>query len=153
MKKVISFVVFFAIFLLFSPVYAGHDFMNEMRKAATLTKKESCSNGRTTIEYLSLQMMDVKLLLTLVVIEPDEKMKKSEFYKEENKDFYSTIFYKLFLSSHDKEEVSYFVKSAESGDLESISDFLWFKVLRRADYNAARSLMGQPGSDCKIVNQ
>jgi len=152
MKKIIGFVTFFALFLLFSPVHAGHDFMKEMKQAATLTKKESCSNGKTTIEHMTILFWNRNLSVVFVTLGPDNDSKNSQFYTEENKDFYSTIFYKIFVSQ-DKKNAEYFIKYFQSGDLEKVSDGRWYARLVGADSNAFKSLVGQPGSDCKVVNQ
>ena len=149
LRKSLCFAVFGLFFLFTSYVNAGHDFMERLLKASTLIKEESCSNGKTKIERRLI--MDRKLSLVVIIIEPNADYKKSQFYSEDNKDFYSLIFYNIF---NDKAPGStHLVKNAQSGDLQELDFPQWLEELNKADSNAAKSVTNKLGSDCKTTYQ
>lgn len=151
MKKIFGPAALGLFFLLSSAVDAGHDFMNEVQKALTLIKEDSCSNGKTKIEHRRINTKNIKMSMVLVMLEPDATSKKSEFYRETNKGFYSLIFYKLV---DDKTlDVSHMIKRVQSGNLEKLDFPQWLQELQKADPSAAKSLMNQPGSDCSTTYQ
>ena len=149
MKKFFGLTAFGLFFLLTSSSNAGHEFMGEMRKTSTLLKEESCSNGKTKVEHRRVASPRMTMSMVVVMLEPDAASKKSEFYREDNKDFYRLIFYKLF--SNSAPGSSHMVKWAQSGDLKELDFPRWLQELRSADPNAANSLTNQPGSDCLVT--
>ena len=151
MRKLFGFAILGLFFLLLSQAYAGHDFMDEMRKALALIKEESCSNGKTKIERRHIKTTDMELSMILIIFKPEAASQKSQFYREDNKDFYSLIFYKIF---NDKAPgSSHMMKNAQSGDLQELTFPQWLKELEKSDSNAAKSVTNKPGSDCKTTYQ
>lgn len=149
MRKLLGLVLFVAFVAFSFPAYAGHDFMAEMRKITTLIEEESCSNGLIKIEHRVGEMMGKKILMTLIIFEPDAASKMSEFYRESNKDFYSLIFYRLYTVKNSSTiDSTYYMKKAQSGDLEELVVSRWHQAIKIADPNLAMGLMQQPESDC-----
>ena len=151
MKKLLGIILSGSVFLFSSPVHAGHDLMEMFRQNGALMKKESCSNQKTSIEDRSGEVNETKYHLLLIILEPDQAIKKSEFYTEENKDFYSLIFYKLV--SYSDAKTYFYIKQPESGNLEQTTWLKWLNALTVADANAVKSLLHQKGSDCKTSYQ
>lgn len=152
MRRLLGLVLFAALVAFSFPTYAGHDFMAEMKKITFLFEERSCSNGLVKIEYRAGVMVEKKFFMVLVIFEPDAASKKSEFYRESNKDFYSLIFYGIFPDTDTSAEAdTYYIKKAQSGDLKELPAFQWIEELFIADPNVVKSLMQQPGSDCVTV--
>lgn len=147
MRRLLGLVLFAALIAFSFPAHAGHNFMAEMRKITTLVKEESCSNGLVKIEYRLGEMMEKKFSMTLVIFEPDAASKKSEFYRESNKDFYSLIFYKISFP----DGASHYMKKAQSGDLKELNPAEWIKEMSMADTNAAKSIMSYGDEDCVVI--
>lgn len=154
MKKLFGFATFGLLLLLSSHAYAGHDFMETIRQRLSLEKKEICSNGKTTVEHRFSEVLGTRFSLVLVILEPNTASRESQFYTEENKDFYSLIFYNYkMLNTKNETQILYFIKQIQSGNLKEVTASSWLQEIIAAEPNAAKSLTQQPGSDCSVIYQ
>src|SRR3989338_4490347 len=92
----------------FGVVHAGHDFMEAFRQGSTLVKEDSCSKGKTKIEYRTLSTPDADIPIIFVTMNPPNIPSGSP-----TEIFDKLIFYQIGSGR----TTEYMIKPPDSGDL------------------------------------
>jgi len=120
----------------FGVVHAGHDFMEAFRQEATLVKEEFCSGGKTKIEHRMIRTANGDFPIVFITVNPGNVPEGGA-----REIFYKLVFYQI--------DSDHMIKPIGSGNLEKLTRQQWMGELRKADANAAKSLLKESGSDCR----